>query len=246
MILDHSHPAEDFAVSNNPEVDAFSGLASSVAWEDHAVFSASSSVQHSLIAVNSEEIEFDLDSGFGDFSSPLDQVAQYASADVIVIDGGGFLHSDDEGDSSDEFGEFINHEEAQRLLLCPTAAQTAAFSSSSEKVSILLHQVSFFDCYQALHSNWGFRVTDSLSSFVVDDSCILGLGVGQQITDIVGSDSAAWALATSNIPLSSIAVDEFFIQAMNLACRRLQITTEKRQLTECASQAVEKCISFSR
>lgn len=84
-------------------------------------------------------------------------------------------------------------------------------------------------------------MTDSLSSFAVDDNCILGMGVGQQITDVVGADSTAWALATSFIPLLSYSVDGAFIQAMDKSCRRLQIPSNQEQLTNCAAQAVEKC-----
>jgi hypothetical protein len=119
------------------DFDAFSSVGSAVAWDDGPL-SSPAPPQPSLHALNVEDIEFDLDSGFGDFSSSVEKEALYATADVIVIDGGRFLPSDgDDGDSSDEFGEFINHEEAQRLLLCPTSAQTAVFGSSAEKVCIV-------------------------------------------------------------------------------------------------------------
>ena len=117
--------------------DAFSVVSSSIAWDDQATQFATVRQQDQVYTVVSEEIEFDLDSGFGDFSSSLDMEQQYASADVIVVDGGGFLQSGDDSDNSDEFGEFINHEEAQRMLLCPTSLQTAEFGSSAEKVGVL-------------------------------------------------------------------------------------------------------------
>ncbi len=135
-----SAPVADDVVSSSisasqSDFDAFCSVGSAVAWDDGLV---SSHAQPSLHALNVEDIEFDLDSGFGDFSSSHEKEAEYATADVIVIDGGRFLPSDgDDGDSSDEFGEFINHEEAQRLLLCPTSAQTAVFGSSAEKVCIV-------------------------------------------------------------------------------------------------------------
>ena len=87
---------------------------------------------------------------------------------------------------------------------------------------------------------------DSLSSFVVNDNCILGMGVGQQITNIVGADSCAWALATSMVPLSSSSVDCTFLQAMIAACSRLQIPLSEQRLTETASKAIEKCIVISK
>ena len=99
-------------------------------------------------------------------------------------------------------------------------------------------------CLQALHSNWGFRVTDSLSSFVVNDRCILGMGVGQQISDIVGADSSAWALATSVVPLLSSSVDDSFVQAMVESCSLLQIPVQKERLTETASKSLEKSITI--
>jgi len=175
--------------------------------------------------------EFDLDSDFGDFSSSLDKEPQYASTDVIVVDGGGFMQSGDESDDSDEFGEFINHEEAQRMLLCPTSLQTAVLGSSAEK---------------ALHSNWSFRVTDSLSFFVVSDNCIMGMSVGQQITDIVGAHSISWALATSLVPLLSSSVDGLYLQAMITSFGLLHIPLKEEQLTDTASKSVEKCISLSK
>jgi hypothetical protein len=89
-------------------------------------------------------------------------------------------------------------------------------------------------------------VKDSLSSFVVNDNCILGMGVGQQITNIVGADSFAWALATSIVPLSSSAVEGTFLQAMIAACSRLQIPLSEERLTATASNAVEKCIVVSK
>jgi hypothetical protein len=124
-------------ISSDSLVDAFSDVSCSVVWDDQATQLAVARQQDQVYVAVSEEIEFDLDSGFGDFSSSLDTEQQYASADVIVVDGGGFLQSGDESDNSDEFGEFINHEEAQRMLLCPTSLQTAAFGSSAEKVCVL-------------------------------------------------------------------------------------------------------------
>jgi len=89
-------------------------------------------------------------------------------------------------------------------------------------------------------------VKDSLSSFVVNDNCILGMGVGQQITNIAGADSVAWALATSVVPLSSSSVECSFLQAMITSCSRLQIPLSQERLTETASKAVEKCIILSK
>ena len=127
------------------DLDSFSGVGSVVLWDEHAAESTESLKQGQTFVSNSEEIEFDLDSGFGDFSSSLDKEPHYASADVIVIDGGGFQQSGDESDNSDEFGEFINHEEAQRMLLCPTSLQTATFGSAAEKVHFCASNLIFFN-----------------------------------------------------------------------------------------------------
>ena len=87
---------------------------------------------------------------------------------------------------------------------------------------------------------------DSLSSFVVNDNCILGMGVGQQITNIAGADSVAWALATSVVPLSSSSVEGTFLQAMITSCRQLHIPLREHRLTDAASKSVEKCMALSK
>ncbi len=89
-------------------------------------------------------------------------------------------------------------------------------------------------------------MTDSLSSFVVNDNCIMSMNVGQQITDIVGSDSGAWALATSFVPLLNSSVDGCFLQAMITSCSRLHIPLQEQQLTQAASNSVEKCLAISK
>ena len=97
-----------------------------------------------------------------------------------------------------------------------------------------------------MHSNWSFRVTDSLSSFVVSDNCIMGMSVGQQITDIVGAHSISWALATSLVPLLSSSVDGLYLQAMITSFGLLHIPLKEEQLTDTASKSVEKCIALSK
>ncbi len=89
-------------------------------------------------------------------------------------------------------------------------------------------------------------MTESLTSFVVNDRCILGMGVGQQISDIVGADSSAWALATSVVPLLSSSVDDSFAQAMIESCSLLQIPVQEGRLSETASKSLEKCITISK
>jgi hypothetical protein len=70
------------------------------------------------------------------------------------------------------------------------------------------------------------------------------MGVGQQISDIVGADSSAWALATSVVPLLSSSVDDSFVQAMVESCSLLQIPVQEERLTETASKSLEKCITI--
>ncbi len=89
-------------------------------------------------------------------------------------------------------------------------------------------------------------MTDSLSSFVVNDSCIMGMSVGQQITDIVATDSSAWALATAVVPLLNSLADGSFLQAMITSCSRLQISLQEQRLTDAASKSVEKCMALSK
>lgn len=89
-------------------------------------------------------------------------------------------------------------------------------------------------------------MTDSLSSFVVNDNCIMGMSVGQQITDIVGADSSAWALATAVVPLLNSLVDGSFLQAMITSCRQLHIPLREHRLTDAASKSVEKCMALSK
>jgi hypothetical protein len=70
------------------------------------------------------------------------------------------------------------------------------------------------------------------------------MGVGQQISDIVGAESSAWALATSVVPLLSSSVDDSFVQAMVESCSLLQIPIQKERLTETASKSLEKSITI--
>ena len=156
--------------------DAFRSVGSNVHWNEHLSESAAAPQQDHVYAANAEDIEFDLDSGFGDFSSSLDPEPHYASADVIVIDGGGFLQSGDESDNSDEFGDFINHEEAQRMLLCPTSHQTATFSSSAEKVSILLSERHSLTLFTGIALELGFSCNGLFILFCCQRSLHLGYG----------------------------------------------------------------------
>jgi hypothetical protein len=72
------------------------------------------------------------------------------------------------------------------------------------------------------------------------------MGVGQQITDITSTDSSAWALATSFVPLFTNSVHEPLLKAVTASCTQLQIPVSEERLTDAALKSLDKCIAVTK